>query len=66
MGCVALAGGEPGTAGSVTVAVTIGLLFALGVFGAHRLGARPAVALGEGLLASTLGIAMVVAKALLH
>lgn len=64
--CVATFGGEPATAATVTLGVTVGLLFGIGVFGAHRLGARPTVAIAEGLLASTLGIVMVLAKALLH
>ncbi|GAA3548120.1 hypothetical protein [Nocardioides daeguensis] len=63
---VALLGGEPATTASVTLFVTIGLLFGLGTFAALRVGASLVYALGEGLLASTLGVLMVVAKALLH
>lgn len=63
---VALLGGEPATASRTALYVTIGLLFALGTFAALRIGASATVAVGEGLLASTLGVAMVVAKSLLH
>lgn len=61
-----MAGGTPATAASITMMLTIGLLFALGVFAARRLGASLVRSLAEGFLASTLGIVMVLAKALLH
>lgn len=63
---VAALGGEPAITASVMLFVTIGLLFGLGTFAALRVGASLVYALGEGLLASTLGVLMVIAKALLH
>ncbi|CAM3247717.1 hypothetical protein NODU109028_06545 [Nocardioides dubius] len=63
---VGLFDGEPATAASTTLLVTVVLLFGLGYFGARRLGAGLALAVGEGLLASSLGVVMIAAKALLH
>lgn len=59
-------GGEPSTAASATLLVTVVLLFGLGFLGARRLGGGSALALGEGLLASSVGVVMIAAKALLH
>lgn len=62
----ALFGGTPATAAATTLLVTTGLLFLLGVFSSRRLGGSVVRSIGEGLLASTLGVVMIFAKMLLH
>lgn len=66
IGIVSFFDGKPANAASITLLVTTGLLFALGAFSALRLGASVIRSIGEGLLASSLGVLMVFAKALLH
>lgn len=63
---VALFGGEPATAARLTLFITTGLLFVLGAFASRRLGSSLRRSIGEGLLASTLGVLMIFAKSLLH
>lgn len=63
---VAMFGGEPAYAARLTLIMTTGLLFALGAFASRRLGSSMGHSIGEGLLASTLGVIMIFAKTLLH